>query len=426
VARAASPRRVFSPEGTPVRERSRVPSVNPEILIWARENAGLTLSEAAIRLEIGSARGAAPKARLEALERGEWAPSRPLLLRMAKQYRRPLLLFYLPVPPRRVTRGNDFRTLPQESSRSEAMLLDALLRDVRARQAIVRDALEGIDEAEELPFVGSAQLGMGAATVANKIQGQLGFELTSFRSRPGAPGAFAYLREAAEASGCFVLLIGDLGSHHSALDVDTFRGFALADAIAPFVIINDHDARSAWSFTLLHELAHIWLGQTGISGGRADLEVERFCNDVAASILLPPADLATLRIEPRQGVDKAIATIGSFAAERNISSSMVAYRLFLEGRLDRRRWSAISERLGVMWSAERDRTRARSREQEGGPNYFVVKRHRIGASLVGAVSRFLSSGELSTSQAGKVLGVRAKLVGKLLGLDSARSIGDLG
>ena len=65
----------------------------------------------------------------------------------------------------------------------------------------------------------------------------------------------------------FVLLKGDLGNYRTAIDVEVFRGFAIADDIAPFVVINDNDSKAAWSFTLLHELTHLLLGQTGISGG---------------------------------------------------------------------------------------------------------------------------------------------------------------
>ena len=55
-----------------------------------------------------------------------------------------------------------------------------------------------------------------------------------------------------------------MGNYLSAIDVDVFRGFAIADDIAPFVVINDNDSVSAWSFTLLHELVHLLLGETGI------------------------------------------------------------------------------------------------------------------------------------------------------------------
>jgi transcriptional regulator with XRE-family HTH domain len=102
-----------------------MPSVNPEILRWARETAGLSLEDAAAKLSLGGARGLAPEQRLAAYEIGEHEPSRPLLVRMAKQYRRPLLTFYLTKPPRLGERGEDYRTLPPEHSRVQDALLDA-------------------------------------------------------------------------------------------------------------------------------------------------------------------------------------------------------------------------------------------------------------------------------------------------------------
>ena len=69
---------------------------------------------------------------------------------------------------------------------------------------------------------------------------------------------------------------GDLGSHHTTIDVKVFRGFALADRFAPFVVINDKDAAEAWSFTLLHELCHLFLGETGVSAAKIDGAIKRF------------------------------------------------------------------------------------------------------------------------------------------------------
>ena len=87
-----------------------MPAVNPEILVWARQTAGLTLGDAVMKVGIRDARGVAAVDRLAALERGEREPTRPVLVKMAQHYRRPLLAFYLTAPPRRGDRGADFRT----------------------------------------------------------------------------------------------------------------------------------------------------------------------------------------------------------------------------------------------------------------------------------------------------------------------------
>jgi hypothetical protein len=66
-----------------------MPIVRPEILVWARETAGLSIDEATAKLGINDARNVAAADRLKALEANAVAPSSPLLLKMSKVYRRP-------------------------------------------------------------------------------------------------------------------------------------------------------------------------------------------------------------------------------------------------------------------------------------------------------------------------------------------------
>jgi transcriptional regulator with XRE-family HTH domain len=225
-----------------------MPSVNPEILSWARETAGLSLKEAAEKLGIHDRGGVNAAQRLASLEAGEDTPTRPILVRMAQKYRRPLIAFYMSNVPKKGERGQDFRTLPAGHSGAADALLDALVRDIRARQSMVRAVLEEVEEAEPLPFIGSARMGDGVDAVVISIRRRLDLDVASLRTVASAEEAFGLLRSRAETSGVFVLLIGNLGSHHTAIDLDTFRGFALADDVAPFIVINDQDAYAAWSF----------------------------------------------------------------------------------------------------------------------------------------------------------------------------------
>jgi Zn-dependent peptidase ImmA (M78 family)/transcriptional regulator with XRE-family HTH domain len=394
-----------------------MPTVNPDILKWARETAGLTLEDAAAKLDIGEARGVPGEARLAAYEAGEREPSRPLLLRMAKQYRRPLLAFYMSAAPRLGERGQDFRTLPPEHSTAQDALVDALIRDVRARQEMVRAVLEDEDEAARLPFVASMTIRQGVDAVLQSIQQTLDLDLEQYRGRHGGsrgPGGFAYLRERAEKAGIYVLLIGNLGSHHTSLDVEMFRGLALADDVAPFIVINDQDAETAWAFSLLHELCHIWLGATGVSGANPATAVEQFCNDVAGRFLLPANEIDVLRDLRGAGFDAVAARINDFAEPRHISRSMVAYKLYREGVIERELWSGLTALYRTQWRGGREAQRERNRDREGGPNYYVVKRHRLGEALVSLTRRLLAERTMSPSKAAKVLGVKPSNVYSLV------------
>jgi Zn-dependent peptidase ImmA (M78 family) len=397
-----------------------MPTVNPDILKWARETAGLTLEDAAQRLDLSEARGVSAEQRLAGYEAGEREPSRPLLLRMAKQYRRPLLTFYMSEAPATGERGQDFRTLPPGHSRAQDALVDALIRDVRARQEMVRAVLEDDDEAVRLPFVASMTERDGVEAVLQSICETLDLDLERYRGRQGGngPRGFAYLREQGERAGIFVLLIGNLGSHHTRLDVETFRGFALADDVAPFVVINDQDSETAWSFTLLHELCHIWLGATGVSGANAGTVVEQFCNEVAGRFLLPANDLDTLRDLRGMGIDAVSARINDFAEARRLSLSMVAYKLFREGVIKRDLWVRLSALYRSQWLGSREAQRERNRDREGGPNYYVVRRHRLGSALVNLTNRMLAERALSPSKAAKILGVKPSNVYRLVSAEA--------
>lgn len=399
-----------------------MPAVNPKLLQWARETAGLTLEDAAAGLKLNEARGVPGSDRLVALEAGDTPPSRPMLLKMASLYRRPLLAFYLPAPPPTGERGHDFRSLPPEHSRRDDALVDTLIRDVRARQSMVRALLEAEDEAKPLTFVGSMSRGDGVEAVLASIVKTLGLDVARFRNGVAgdrtAKRGFPYLRERSEACGIFVLLIGNLGSHHSALDVEAFRGFALADPIAPFVVINDQDAEAAWSFTLLHELAHIWLGETGVSGANPSSAVEQFCNDVAGRFLLSSSEVASEGQLRGASFDAVNQRIGEIAGRWGVSHSLVAYKLLRDGVITRDMWNRLSTFYRQQWRANRQADRDRNREREGGPSYYVVRRHKLGSRLVSLAGRMLADGALSPSKAARIMGVKPGSVFSLVDADN--------
>ena len=379
--------------------------MNAELFRWARETAGLNLQAAAKALGVKATK-------LEAIEQGENEPSRPQLLNMAKIYRRPLVTFYLAKPPARGERGEDFRTLPPDRTQADDAVLDALIRDVRARQGLVRSLTEDEDEAKPLRFIGSATMDDGVDAVLASIKKTLRLDLSEYRRQGTSEKAFNYLRGQAESAGIFVLLMGNLGTHHSAIAVETFRGFAIADRFAPFVVINDQDARTAWSFTLLHEIAHLWLGTSGVSGNSFEKAIERFCNEVASAFLLPAAELDELRVS--NNLTATLALITSFANARFVSRRMVAYALLKARRIERATWQDFDAALHKLWQKEKAAQKDKGRESESGPSYYVVRRHRLGTALLGFVERSMGAGALTPVKAAKVLGVKPRSVYPLL------------
>ena len=391
-------------------------AIQPKILTWARETAGLSLDDATRALGLTDARGRTARQRLEAMELGEDEPTRPVLLKMAKTYRRPLLVFYLAEPPKTGDRGQDFRTLPGHEMFNPE--LDALLRDIKARQGLIRSMLED-DKAEPLEFVSSATSELPSPKLAARMAERLNFSRARYRGTRTPDEAFTYLRETIEASGVYVLLLGNLGSHHTNISVEVFRGFALADNIAPLIVINDQDAKTAWSFTALHELAHLWLGQTGISGTDSANQIERYCNDVAGEFLIPGSEVRQLAPVLKLSVATVAEQIGPFAKAHRVSRAMVAYKLYRAGMIGKTTWAALDQRFKDEYSQFKQREAAKNKKAEGGPNYYIVRRHRVGHALLGLVRRSLDEGTITYTKASRVLGVKARSVEPLLSMRGA-------
>jgi Zn-dependent peptidase ImmA (M78 family) len=163
-----------------------------------------------------------------------------------------------------------------------------------------------------------------------------------------------------------VLLLGNLGSHHTNIPVETFRGFAISDELAPFVVINDQDAHAAWSFTALHELAHLWLGTTGVSGGSAENRIERYCNEAAAEVLLPLAEMRQLAHLRNARFAALIDTLSAFANTRKISRRMVAYTLWRANIIADATWRQVQEHFRQEWIASRNRQPEPDEREAGG------------------------------------------------------------
>lgn len=380
-------------------------AVNPKILTWARETAGLTREEAAklIGVKVSS---------LQSLEQGEREPSYNQLTNMADKYRRPLLAFYLRQPPHQADRGEDFRRAPGAKAADFDPKLDALIRDVRARHDVVKSLLQD-EEIGQLPFIGSTKIEIPATDVAQNIQKTIGFELAEFRKAKDESAAFTYLRGCLEKHGIFVLLLGNLGSHHSNISSKSFRGYAIADRIAPTIVINDNDAHAAWSFTAFHEAAHLWLGQTGVSGSSAATRAERFCNEVASNLLLPKADNEELQRTNLIVFDEIFKFVSEFASVRNVSRRMVAYQLLRLQKIDAVLYQRISDQLYDDWQRKKNQENVKSKDRNG-PNRYVVLRHRLGPALVNLAKRSLDRGVLSPTKASRLLGVKAASVNAFL------------
>ena len=182
-----------------------VEQINPRILTWARETAGFSLPEAAKKLGPEDTTRTTGAEKLAGLEQGDGRIARTVLLKAAALFRRPIVAFYLSEPPRRGERGQDFRVATGAVSVRENGMLDALVRDVRARQQIVREVLIDEEEASARPFVGSLSVSVGFQAISAAIRETFCVSPAAQRRAKDPLQLFAHLKAAAERAGVYVL-----------------------------------------------------------------------------------------------------------------------------------------------------------------------------------------------------------------------------
>ena len=229
--------------------------VEPELYRWAVERSRVDPHELQRRF---------PK--LAEWQTGEASPTFKQLERFATATRSPFGYFFLPEPPEDRLPVADFRTVTGAAqSGPSADLLDTLYA-MQRRQDWLREVMVEA-EADPLAFAGSARLGDAPEAVGREMRRALGFGDGWASQVRSWQDAVMELRRAIERLGVMAVINGVVGNNtHRPLDVEEFRGFALADPYAPLIFVNGADAKSAQMFTLAHELAHIWLDMEGLSG----------------------------------------------------------------------------------------------------------------------------------------------------------------
>src|SRR5579872_4789530 len=289
--------------------------VKPQLLIWARERAGLTRAALERRFS-----------RFAAWEAGSASPTFRQLEQFARTVHVPVGYLFLAEPPVERLPIPDFRSGHGERRPPSPNLLDTVYM-CQGRQDWYRDYARTTNE-PALAFVGSLSVSTPIVEAAAIIRSILKFDLDARRACPTWTDALRAFISQAEGIGVLVMVSGVVYNNtHRRLDPSEFRGFAIADSHAPLVFINGADTKSAQMFTLAHELGHLWLGQSGLTDASPDSptdgQVETWCNQVAAELLVPAAVLSD-DIDRREPLDAALAR---HARRYKVSTLVVLRRL---------------------------------------------------------------------------------------------------
>ena len=356
-------------------------SLSTEVLKWAASEAGTTLDELARKIS---------KRKFADISDGLLTSSQAI--KFSEKTRTPLGYLFLTEPPApRQLPVADFRTL-SDSTRLGREFFD-VFDDIEYKQAWYRDYLLSVG-AERLPFVGRFKgKRVPLKSIVGDMRDVLGFDVSAAKRISSSEELFALLSTKCERAGVLVFKNGVVGNNTKRrLPVSEFRGFVISDQIVPVIFINGSDAAAAWVFTLAHELAHIWLGESGVSdvSWQSSNESERVCNTVAAELLVPKEEfLQTWRSVANE------SSVGKLEVARRrfkVSSLVLALRALEFGLVDQ----------GFVDDVNQNAKQHFKKASSGG-DFYATLATRNSKTLSKKVASLAVSGSITISHAGRLL-----------------------
>jgi Zn-dependent peptidase ImmA (M78 family) len=377
-----------------------VAHINPEMLAWARKRAGFDIARLA--------KGTVTIEKLTAWEEGHGSPSQAQAMLLAEKLGISYAMLFMPtVPPPDTPTIPDLRTISGEPFENPSLDFRQVLNDATVRQEWIRG--ERIDEDRSaLPFVGRFDITVDPKIVAADMRRVL--QLTNEdRNRCNDYEAFLkHLVARAEAVGALVMRSAVVRhATNRPLLVKEFRGFALNDPFAPVVFVNDADAKAAQIFTLVHELAHIWIGADGVSDRRPNQKnesrnaIELFCDKVAAELLAPEAEV---RSQWRGG--QSLENSRRVAAHFRVSTLVVLRRAKDLGLISFDTFmTQVESEYERFKEIDRKKRAAQKKNEKTGGNFWASFELRNGKTFNATVAACLTSRRVTFTEAAALLGI---------------------
>ena len=385
-------------------------AVKPTLLRWAQKRSGQSIK---------SLHNKFPKLKL--WETGKAKPTLKQLEQFAKTVHTPIGYLFLDKPPVEKVPIPDFRKMPNASRKNPSPDLLDTLYICQRRQDWYRDYMRSMRE-EPLDFIGSVRpLESNIVKTAKSIRKALNFSIEERKSLTTWTSALSLFIEQANSVGILVMASGVVGSNsHRKLDPKEFRGFALSDSLAPLIFINGADTKAAQMFTVAHELAHLWIDQTGVSNAQAlaipKHHVESWCNKVAAELLVP-LNLIRQIYDNKKIKLNFSNEIQRLAKYFKVSSLVILRRIYDMKKLTAKEFSArYEEELKRLNDIQK-----KNKKKSGGGDFFLTLKVRVSPRFAKALVSHTLEGHTSFRESFQLLGVKKmstfKEAGKSVGVE---------
>lgn len=340
---------------------------------------------------------------LRAWEEGDALPTFRQAQQLAHRLNVPCGYLFLSSPPVLDLPIPDLRTFANERPRKASPEFTDLLNDVLTKQQWFREYQQS-EGVEPLSFVGRYHLNDSVETIAADIRGTLDIDDDMRKAAPNWEGFLREFIRRTEHTGIMVLRSGVVENNpYRTLAVSEFRGFAISDEIAPLIFIKGRDYKAAQIFTLAHEIAHLWIGESGVSNPDYRVRsidqnnvVESFCNRIGAETLVPADDFRT---KWQDGTTNIETNLQVLAARYRVSSMVVLRQAYdLDIIPSDTYWSFYDNLVATHREA--------SKTSDGGGNFYATLLARNSSTLTTAIISGIAEGNVLRREAAKLLNVR--------------------
>lgn len=253
--------------------------VEPDLLRWARTDAGYSIPEMATKVGTTSDR-------IKEFEAGEAMPTINQVRKMAQACKRPLAVFFLSEPPKDFQAMRDFRRLPGRKDLYLSPELRIEIRKARYRRDRFIEIAENLGE--DLPELDALiSTDEDPETAATRIRDRIGLTARKQEGWSRKYEAWNGIRSVFEKAGILVFQVRKV-------PLEEMRGFSIAEHPYPVIAVNIADAVYGRIFTVAHELAHLLIDEGGMcdmgpepTADPRDSSIEVFCNHFAGALLMP-------------------------------------------------------------------------------------------------------------------------------------------
>ena len=360
-------------------------NINPTMLTWAITRAGFELQDFLLKF---------PNVQkwLENLKK----PTVKQLEEFANRVHIPFGYLFLPEPPQENIPFPFFRTGSNPTVKVSLNIYDTILILQRRQDWLTDYLIE--NEEEPLPFVGKFNVTTACETIVSDIREKLVLHQEWASEFQTFEDTLSFITHKIEEIGVIINFNGVVENNtHRPIPVNECRGFVIVNEMVPFMFVNAADAKAAQLFTIIHELAHIWLGESAGFDNQnlqpANDPIEKLCDQVAAEFLVPAKSFIRVWDE-KPSIDYAKRYF-------KVSPIVIARRALDLGLMTKVEFFKFYTSYIQGIQNKKD-------NQGGGGDFYATARKRISVNFATYVNQAVKQNKLLYRDAYKITGLRGE------------------